>query len=347
MHRQGGTVLAALALVLSPTAAVPSVTFSLPATGETLPDHWSGTNCVCSATASATGEHFTEARLIIVDTDGATEVEVASWTWPGGQQEVPVKTLRAQFVSNHFPHGFEMVYKMKVKTNTSNDWIVSDPLVKSVYNVGVVYEYPGFSLSGTGTEAARIGLEQTKHDVSRFHRGGNWTSMQFLNDLGAGTALHIGTHGTAGGSLVSGAEEIINPSDVLGARTTARDNGLPPMNFAYFDVCLVGQCPTLGVDILFPGSTVDRAAIAYNVSIDSRASPDVSEVVWEGLAAKLRPHDLVTPMRQTYKKLAHDMGFDKISEDNIVIWGDEYTRLWGLYSGNAPLPTQNWYRQVS
>lgn len=266
-----------------------------------------------------------------------------------------------RYAATHFADQTNLVVKWRAKFryedpthgfSGSTDWVQVDFTVK-VYNKAGVYEISQFALLGTGSQAAEFCYIASNHEI-QLHRGGGWDVNVIGNEQIYQTSVHIGTHGDATGQLQydTAPASWFDASTVVGWRAYAESHNVPPVNMAFFDSCETGNSGT-PVSMLNPtADLVDRAAVAFTVLVDARASQEGCNLFYDklklGMTVKQALTAYVTEYNSVSPKSANCPDLVLGANPTAKIFGDKFTRILKVYTGNDFLPSGTaWYRKVN
>jgi hypothetical protein len=119
------------------------------------------------------------------------------------------------------------------------------------------------------------------------------------------------------------------------------NSGSPPINLAFTDACITGQDNQFAEALLFPEYTAynqnwceNQSEVSWRISKLVLGTKASSEALWFALAGGATANQARDVASNAYWAL---VGGYLFPTSTMSVWGDYYTRLYGLYTyGNTP-----------
>lgn len=190
-------------------------------------------------------------------------------------------------------------------------------------------------------------------------------SQDVTNSVSFSTAFYFGGHGVCNKNIPQGVsnfgEQIgwgYSNSDIETIRYYVTALALPPINFAFVDACSTGYNNNMATAFLYPCPniytaphyTVDRAEMGWRYDKYPQWSKVFTPVFYQQLAQEATVKDaretawaaLITAIEN---EEVPDFDYEDQNEmlELISIWGDQQTRLHGLYNGEDEEAPAYWY----
>lgn len=344
------------------------------------PYYHSGTNCragiviVVDPIEPATVVEMLEARLYIAGN------LVKSWTNPapleGGRAVFPLIGLEARFDSTHFPTGHNIRVRMEATDTAGRTYSGHyDALAK---NAATVWQHRTMNGHVTTNSAPvvqsflQVFLNSVQvttqwwsgEDVmaklkdSTVHYVNTHGGIQYYDDnSGSEEESDIAVYGTSNfpNVYVTYAEE--RPNTHGTGYAPYNSTGNPPVSFAFIDSC--NSCTDNEFTAMFwpfqdhyGDWVVNQAVLGWAVYAADTSSMSCNTFVWDSLVAKRKT--VWDTRRKFFEWNASEQKvyfFDAnnelqlvLSEEQLRIWGDFYTRVRGVYTGDNSLAEEVWYR---
>ncbi len=226
-----------------------------------------------------------------------------------------------------------------------------------IYNVAQIYEASAFtSFRNTpsgGAMNAKPSYEAMNHNTVNYARGGPWTKQSYLAALEVATSLYSSTHGSGSPPYLLGdnVEETITQAEISARRASAWLARKPPINFAFLDACHAGGVASFCNEVLFPVSDglIDRCTFGFSQSISPDNNVDTFEVYPKAFYDRLVAFGTVSQARQdAYAAYVDTFPLGDplvIPLTSFKIHGDEFTRLWGVYTSSNSVSGDVWFRR--
>jgi hypothetical protein len=332
-----------------------------------MPFYLSGTKARASGWVRTSRGHLTEAKLSI---QGQL---VASWSYDGGPNVVFENSQAVMFDSSHFPAGSDVEVRVWGRNSWGDTVEASDAARVKNRIVGFNKRHWAFYPPG-GNGVAALLNEMAGSNYQSYTSTFGWDKAQVRQNLHNPGIWYVHSHGETGlwhQTDVESTDEpeafwVNNPEpwSYAHGRDMWNGEGLPPFNstehpyvaFALCDWCESGIRQDIQV-LLYP--YLD----AYSTQITDQAL-----IAWPGCIfvndAYNRIWWLIRPMRQgktvdqavqillqgnrleNHPVRIHSWFNLVDTTDEILVIGDKYTRVKGVYTGNNMTSAQSWYRKL-
>lgn len=341
----------------------------VPGYQEPMPKYWTGTLNLAKGSAVSEGGWIDKA-ILWIRKDGGNWQQVRQWTDdpdPGGPMAMG---LSVAFDSTHFNDGDLVFVKYQVLDYVYGYLPTNKEATASavVHNNAFIYQHSGYE--SDGATPARDSLSSMSYDALKRAQG--WAPSIVELDTYDAAVFYFHAHGDP--TLISDYLGMkIFPSDVLDWREQTNGSGYPPQNstgrpltqYVHLDACSAAYdnsyanwfWPYYRVD--FPGGPcINQAVFGYAGSTLCNERVMQAGLYWPKLEAgrtvvEMRD-DLVLYCQfrwlwynEHYIHVERPAGtwwhVDEASD--CPIWGDWYTRLKGVYTGNTTWPP-GWHRNI-
>ncbi len=278
---------------------------------------------------------------------------------------LPYVYVQSRFASTHFADG-TVVQVTAEAMDTMGQYGTAAPRSSTVYNKATLYGRNEWeqnpSWVSAGVPAARTNLTAMNHSICAENTTLGWTKADILADLVACTAFYVNTHGACDEPhpLLSDYDEIstldewIYPAEAYSVRGGAVGSGYPPfntgsppVNVAFLGACWTGPKNCWAWALLVPEYTAYNQNWCENQCevgwrIRNRAIAAISDATfWSALSLGATAHQA--------RDAASDAYWDAIGEprkdprETLSVWGDCYTRPWGLYTYGDTIASGFWH----
>jgi hypothetical protein len=319
------------------------------------PNYFSGTDC---NVAGVVGTNFPQTWMRSAQFYVGGEL-IDSWT-ADPNNPAPDVTFYETFDSTHFPDGTPLEVKIVGTNNLGQVYQAS--MTVPVYNKAALYGRHQWEIDlfdGTdGTPPAQQWLTQMNHTCVVVTTLG-WTAEQILGDIQRCTVFYVNTHGDASPEFESDVDEInggivelVTPGEVQEARETGMgagqppfNSGTPPVNLAFVDACETGLNNAFADAFLWPfydTNATDQAEIGWHINTDTTRTQADGNTFWSYLEQGMTAHLARDAMVDTY--LGYKPQPPDAESNYVACWGDYFTRLHYVYTGDDAMGRGGWYR---
>lgn len=383
MRWRGGAVascalLAAFALgqVASEGAWVPSLNG---ATGESdpMPYYFSGTDCRASGVAVCPGFVEGEPNWMVEAWLSLNGQVLKHWQHPTGEPNVTSTGLQLFFDSTHFPPGSQVEVRFKARDRRGVFYEASGSSV--VKNSAKLHDLPEFAEYAGGALASQATAELSGSNIASSYLSDTWPTTVAATRIQAASVWVVWTHaGPTAHQCSPGQSDLVWASIGLGDqsydywRAAANGFGLPPFNdthnqpveLALLLGCRMGETDKFLTAIEPHGTAYepnlirDKAVVAAYGKLFIRDGERLAAWFVDPLAVGMtvRRACLALFTKAVYE---HSIGNESVYMnydgdaygDNPVssfvelrVYGDRYTRIKNVYTGNDLQAPFGWYR---
>lgn len=272
---------------------------------------------------------------------------------------LPYVYVQSRFASTHFADG-AVVQVTAEAMDTMGQYGTAAPRSSTVYNKATLYGRNEWeqnpSWDSAGVPAARTNLTAMNHSICAENTTLGWTRMDLLADLVPCTAFFVNTHAVTPQIITADDEaETITATDMWLVRQVAVgsgyppfNSGSPPVNLAFTNACITGLDNCFAEALLFPEYTAynqnwseNQSEVSWRIQKLVVGTRSASEAFWGALSAGATAHQA--------RDEASDAYWDAIGErrkdprETLSVWGDYYTRLYGLYTYGDSIASGFWH----
>lgn len=248
------------------------------------------------------------------------------------------------FDSTHFSHGSTVEVEITITTDAG---VFTHSYQSNAFNQirawSANYTPPGW-FNSAGLVDQLIG--STEIPVLDTY-GGNWSKDDFLNTMDEASVLYICSHGYTDSltaqnwDLISWAEmESVRAAQMGQGNHPYNSTGVPAINFFHIDTCKAGANNNF-IRACYPyinayGNLLqDQAILGYVPSVSISSIQTMTQAIWGALSTGETVNEAKEALCQSGVQVTDTGEFYRpIRENDVAIYGDIYTRVTGLYTGN-------------
>ncbi len=344
------------------------ITFT-PHPGYSAPLYFSGTNARASYKCMVTNPDLhVEATQVLINGELLTSDTYPIMGFPPHYMYINEVTIPIMFDSKYFSSGTTVTIKMRAKAGgTWYEDTYSAPAKN--YTRAMGRDEWENAVGGNGATTVHNKVTAIGHNCTLVDWDG-WSANTVQSMQDWGTTMYFNTHGLVdlfsadNGDLIYPSSTYGNPN-VLAWRQSVmgtsgplppfNTTGNPPVDLVVFDTCLTGSNDHF-LTWLFPyyngygGLYEDQAIAGWTVSTYVTNAGLLATLLWNKLITEetigRSRDDMIDKARNIYGvKVTPSGEMDRTIEDgDFVVYGDQYMRYAGVYTGTNSIHTAWWRR---
>lgn len=147
----------------------------------------------------------------------------------------------------------------------------------------------------------------------------------------------------------------IKPSRIVGNGTglpPINSTRNPPINLAFIDACCTGVENYFAEALLYPHGNIyagtswwpeNQSQVGYSIIAKLDETKPSGQAFWE----ELMNEKTVDEARQAFFEAYKGSNKPATADQLLHVWGDFYTRMSGVYTGNYGHAPKGWYREIA
>lgn len=309
-------------------------------------------------------------KIVCVENGGETEMTA--------RENIPalpalkVGSHTAIFDSTHFTDGATATFKFYAKAysgGVATGWQAGPTCSATVINKSSIFasNQDGFDVNFPFTSnslgkliatRANTEFESGNYANSMIKYDQEWINTTFYNSTVPVNVVILATHGADNDPLMAssgyGSPLDIDPISMHSTKATGTDQ--PPINFFWMLACRQGWFSDW-MEAIYPGGA-NTCVLGYKPYVTILAMADMPEIFWgyivQGLTVGKAVSHMIDPNQNghndnefyVYDNGANGVGSGQrrpMSTTDAVIFGDRYTKLHGVYTGDDLVYPQ-WFR---